>query len=308
MTERSLAMRGVGFLAALVLLPFLAASAHADAGMAVPWQLGLQDPASPVAEDIDWFHNVLLWVIGIISAFVLALLVIVMVRFNERANPEPTKTSHNSMLEFLWTVIPIIILVAIAVPSYRLVKLQYSFPKPDLTIKAIGHQWNWSYVYPDQGIKEYLSSPLDAKQRAALKAKGLKAPRLLATDNDVVVPLNKVVHVLVTSTDVIHAWTIPSFGSKIDAVPGRVTATWFKATKPGVFYGQCSELCGKDHSNMPITVRVVSQEVFDSWVAAMTSKDIKSKRKRLQKAREIIQKAELAQKSRRLAAGAIERR
>lgn len=308
MTERSLALRSAGILAVLVFMPCLALSAHADTGIAVPWQLGLQEPATPVAEAIHWFHDILLWICIVISVFVAGLLIYVIFRFNERANPEPTKTSHNSTLEFLWTVIPIIILVIMAVPSYRLLKLQYSFPKPDVTIKAVGHQWNWSYAYPDQGISEFLASPLDDKQRAARQAKGIKAPRLLATDNDVIVPLNKVVHVLVTSTDVIHSWTIPAFGSKIDAVPGRITATWFKATKPGVYYGQCSELCGRDHSNMPITVRVVSQKLFDSWVAVMNSKEIKSKRKRLKKARELIQKAALAQRATQVAAGAVERR
>ncbi len=308
MTERSLALRSAGILAVLVFMPCLALSAHADTGIAVPWQLGLQAPATPVAEAIHWFHDILLWICIVISVFVAGLLIYVIFRFNERANPEPTKTSHNSTLEFLWTVIPIIILVIMAVPSYRLLKLQYSFPKPDVTIKAVGHQWNWSYAYPDQGISEFLASPLDDKQRAARQAKGIKAPRLLATDNDVIVPLNKVVHVLVTSTDVIHSWTIPAFGSKIDAVPGRITATWFKATKPGVYYGQCSELCGRDHSNMPITVRVVSQKLFDSWVAVMNSKEIKSKRKRLKKARELIQKAALAQRATQVAAGAVERR
>jgi cytochrome c oxidase subunit 2 len=185
-------------------------------------------------------------------------------------------------------VVPIAILVMIAIPSFKLLNLQYSYPKPDLTIKATGYQWYWSHEYPDQGIAAFDSIMLQDDERQALIKKGIQAPRNLAVDNEVVVPVNKVVHVLVTANDVIHNWTIPSFGSKVDAVPGRVTATWFKAEKEGIFYGQCSELCGKDHAFMPIAIRVVNDQVFGNWAAAMKAKDKK-------KAKEIIEKATLEQ-------------
>ena len=172
-----------------------------------------------------------------------------------------------------WTVIPVLILVVIAIPSFKLLYYQYSYPKADLTIKATGNQWNWTHAYPDQGNFSFTSVMLNDEERQARIDKGIPAPRLLAVDNEVFVPVNKVVHVLVTASDVIHNWTIPSFGSKVDAVPGRVTATWFKAKQEGVFYGQCSELCGKDHAFMPIAVRVVKEEVFNDWVEAVKARD-----------------------------------
>lgn len=226
------------------------------------WQLGLQVAASPIAEQMHDFHNFLLIVITAITVFVLCLLVWVMVRYNRRANPEPSKTHHNTLLEVTWTVVPILILIAIAIPSFRLLYAQYSFPKPDLTIKAIGSQWYWSYEYPDQGFNfdSLMLEKSDLKEGQ---------PYLLAVDNEVFVPVGKVVQVLVTANDVIHSWTVPAFGSKIDAVPGRVTRTWFKVTEPGIYYGQCSELCGDRHAFMPIAVRAVSQEEFDAWVEKM---------------------------------------
>jgi cytochrome c oxidase subunit 2 len=189
-----------------------------------------------------------------------------MVKFNSRANPHPSPTHHNTVIEVLWTVVPIIILVIVAIPSFRLLYSQYDFPKPDLTIKAIGNQWYWSYEYPDQDGVAFDSFMLSNADIEKQKASGVLLPRLLAVDNEVVVPVNAVVHVLVTARDVIHNWTVQPFGSKVDAVPGRVTATWFKAREPGVYYGQCSELCGKDHAFMPIAVRVVDKAVFDQWV------------------------------------------
>jgi cytochrome c oxidase subunit 2 len=234
-------------------------------------------------DDITWFHNFVLWIIVVITAFVLALLVIVMVKFNARANPTPSRTTHNTTLEVLWTVIPVLILVAIAIPSFKLLYFQYTFPPPDLTIKATGHAWNWTHEYPDQGIS-IDSLMLQNDERQDVIKSGIPAwqvPRNLAVDNDILVPVNKVVHVLVTSSDVIHNWTIPSFGSKVDAVPGRVTATWFKAMKEGIYFGQCSELCGKDHAFMPITVRVVKEQAFNDWAAALKARDKK-------KAKEII--------------------
>ena len=239
-----------------------AGTAFAGVGQPSPWQLGLQDAATPVMVDIAWFHNFLLWIITGIALFVLVLLAIVVLRFNARSNPTPSRTTHNSLLEVAWTMLPVIILVAIAVPSFRLLFVELDVPKPDLTVKATGKQWYWSYSYPDNGDFEFDS--------LLVADKDLKPgqPRLLTVDNDMVVPVNKVVHVLVTGADVIHSFAVPSFGIKIDAVPGRLNDTWFKATSEGVFHGQCSELCGKDHAFMPITVRVVNDAEFAAWVAA----------------------------------------
>jgi cytochrome c oxidase subunit II len=255
----------------------LATSALAQTtGQPVHWQMGLQPPVTEVAEAINWFHNILVnpIIIGI-AVFVLILMLYVMYAFSEKRNPTPSSTTHNQLLEVAWTVIPVLILVVIAVPSFKLLYFQYSFPKPDLTIKATGNQWNWTHSYPDQGGFSFTSVMLNDKEREGLIAKGIPSPRLLAVDNEVFVPVNKVVHVLVTASDVIHNWTIPAFGSKVDAVPGRVTATWFNAKKEGVYYGQCSELCGKDHAFMPIAVRVVSDAVFNEWVEAVKSRDRK---------------------------------
>jgi cytochrome c oxidase subunit II len=235
--------------------------ANADVGQPAPWQLGLQEAASPVMADIAWFHDLLLWIISAIVLFVLVLLAIVVLRFNARSNPTPSRTTHNPVLEVMWTLVPVIILVVIAVPSFRLLFLELDYPKPDLTVKATGKQWYWSYNYPDNGNFEFDSLIVEEKD---LKP---GQPRLLTVDNEMVVPANKVVHVLVTGADVIHSFAVPSFGIKIDAVPGRLNDTWFKATSEGTFHGQCSELCGKDHAFMPITVRVVSDTEFNAWVA-----------------------------------------
>jgi cytochrome c oxidase subunit II len=238
-----------------------AATALAATGQPSSWALGLQEAASPVMADITWFHNVLLVIITAITAFVLILLLVVMIRFNARANPNPSRTTHNALIEVAWTILPVIILVAIAVPSFRLLFLQLDPPKADLTVKATGKQWYWSYNYPDNGNFEFDSLLVEDKD---LKP---GQPRLLTVDNEMVVPVNKVVHVLVTGADVIHSFAVPSFGIKIDAVPGRLNDTWFKATSEGRFHGQCSELCGKDHAFMPITVRVVNDAEFADWVA-----------------------------------------
>jgi cytochrome c oxidase subunit II len=237
-------------------------AAFAGLGQPTPWELGLQDAGSPVMADIVGFHNFLLFVTTAITVFVLVLLLIIMLRFNARANPTPSRTTHNTPLEIIWTIVPVIILVMIAVPSFRLLFLQLDEPKPDLTVKATGKQWYWSYSYPDNGNFEYDS--------LIVADKDLKPgqPRLLTADSELVVPVNKVVHVLVTGADVIHSFSVPSFGIKIDAVPGRINDTWFKATQEGMFYGQCSELCGKDHAFMPISVRVVNDVDFAKWVEA----------------------------------------
>jgi len=237
-----------------------AGAALAGLGQPTPWQLGLQDAGSPVMADIIGFHDFLLWVISAISLFVLVLLGIIIVRFNARANPSPSRTTHNTLLEVIWTIVPVIILVMIAVPSFRLLFLQLDEPTPDLTVKATGKQWFWSYNYPDNGNFEFDSLLVEEKD---LKP---GQPRLLTVDNEMVVPVNKIVHVLVTGADVIHSFAVPSFGIKIDAVPGRLNDTWFKATSEGVYHGQCSELCGKDHAFMPITVRVVKDAEFAAWV------------------------------------------
>ena len=233
--------------------------AWAGLGQPTPWQMDLQDSASPVMADVASFHTFLLWVIAVISAFVLVLLLICIVRFNARANPTPSRTTHNTPIEIIWTIVPVIILAVIAVPSFRLLFVQLEVPKPDLTVKVTGKQWFWSYSYPDSKF-EFDSLLVQEKD---LKPGQL---RLLAVDNEMVVPVNKVVHVLVTGADVIHSFAVPSFGIRIDAVPGRINETWFKATIEGVFYGQCSELCGKDHAFMPIAVRVVNDNDFNKWL------------------------------------------
>ena len=257
------------FVAAGVAVAVLASAGAALAGLGQPsdWQIGLQDSATPVMDEVVWFHDFLLWIISIITAFVLALLVAVIVKFNSRANPVPSRTTHNTLLEVAWTLIPVLILVAIAVPSFRILFYQLHTPQADLTIKATGKQWFWSYSYPDSKF-EFDSLMMSEKERQAALAKDPKAqvPRLLAVDNEVVVPVNKVVRVLVTGADVIHAFAVPSFGVKIDAIPGRLNETWFQAKREGIYYGQCSELCGKDHAFMPIAVRVVSEQAFAAWL------------------------------------------
>jgi cytochrome c oxidase subunit 2 len=238
-----------------------ASAAFAGLGQPSPWQIGMQEPASPVMQDITNFHNFLLWITTAIAGFVLVLLLIVIFRFNARANPTPSRTTHNTPLEVMWTIVPVVILATIAVPSFRLLFIQLDVPKPDLTVKVTGKQWFWTYAYPDNGNFQFDSLMVPDKD---LKPGQL---RLLAVDNEMVVPVNKVVHVLVTGADVIHSFNVPSFGIRIDAIPGRINDTWFKATKEGVFYGQCSELCGKDHAFMPIAVHVVSEADFNAWLA-----------------------------------------
>jgi cytochrome c oxidase subunit II len=242
----------------------------AKAGMAEPWQIGLQDAATPVAEFIHTFHNWLLVIITVITLFVLALLVIVMVRFNEKANPVPSKTTHHVGLEIAWTLIPVLILVGIAIPSLKLLYLERDIPVADMTIKTIGNPgWNWTYEYPDLGLNDDKTAKVSftAYLMPEDQAKAAGRPYLLETDVPMVVPVNKTVKMIVTSDPegIIHAWTIPSFGMKIDAIPGRLNEDWFKATRTGVFYGQCSELCGKNHAYMPIEVWVVDDAKFKAW-------------------------------------------
>jgi cytochrome c oxidase subunit 2 len=238
----------------------LAGAALAGTGQPSPWQINLQGAASPVMESMHSFHFFLLVIIVAVVLLVLALLVVVMVKFNEKANPVPSRTTHHTMIEVVWTVVPVLILVAIAIPSFRLLFHQLDLPQADLTVKVTGHQWYWSYEYPDNGAFSFDSLMVP---EAELKP---GQPRLLAVDNDVVVPVNKIVRIQVTAADVIHSFALPSFGVKIDALPGRLNESWFQATKEGIYYGQCSELCGKDHAFMPIAIRVVSEQEFAAWV------------------------------------------
>ena len=234
--------------------------AYAGLGQPSPWEIGLQQAAAPTMDDIVWFHNFVLYIIAAITFFVLALLVVVMLKFNARANPTPSRTTHNTLLEVAWTVIPVIILVVIAVPSFRILFFQLNTPPSDVTIKATGKQWYWSYSYPDSKFE------FDSVLACDPERTKCEPPRLLSVDNEMVVPVNKVIRVHVIGADVIHAFAVPSFGIKIDAIPGRLNETWFKPTREGVYYGQCSELCGKDHAFMPIAVLVVSEQAFAAWI------------------------------------------
>ena len=225
------------------------------------WQLGFQNPASDGMRDIVNFHNnLLLPIIIAISVFVLFLMLYACVRFRASANPNPSKRTHNVTVEILWTLLPCLILIVMAVPSFKILYKQDTIPKADLTIKAVGYQWYWGYEYPDENIifDSYMIEEKDLKS---------DQPRLLTVDNEVVVPVNKVGKVLITANDVLHAWALPAFGVKRDAVPGRINETWFKAEKEGTYYGQCSELCGIKHAFMPITVKVVSEEDYQEWLS-----------------------------------------
>jgi len=231
-----------------------------------PWETGFQPAASSVMERIESFHTELLYIITAIAIFVLALLIYVIVRYNERVNPRPSRTTHNTLVEVLWTVVPIMILIVIVIPSFKLLYFEGRIQKPDMIIKAIGHQWYWSYEYPDNG-----NFTFDALMTAD---KDLKPgqPRLLETDNHVVIPVNTKVRILITAADVIHSFAVPAFGLKLDGEPGRINETWTEVTQEGTYYGQCSELCGTNHAFMPITVDVVSKEKYKEWVAEAQKK------------------------------------
>jgi cytochrome c oxidase subunit II len=275
-------------------------------GQPYPGQIGLSQPATEVMQRVVEFYDLVNYIIIAITIFVAALMVYTMVRFREGANPKPSKTTHHVGLEVAWTVIPIFILVVIAIPSFKLLNLQYNYPKPDLTIKATGNAWYWEHEYLDQkgvsvttnmvndedvvkaeiGDKEFNARFGKMEDGTIAKVKAIQdaatplwakrnETRQLTVDNEIAVPVGKVVHLLVTSNDVIHSWTIPAFGSKIQAVPGRVHATWFRPTVVGMYYGQCSVICGKNHSGMPIAVRVVSEQAYKDWVAALQAKDPK---------------------------------
>ena len=238
--------------------------------VAVPtdYQMGFQAAASPVMEQIEDFHRLLLWIIIAVCLFVLALLVWIVIKYRAGANPVPSKVHHNTLLEVAWTLIPVIILVFIAVPSFRLLYFEAALPKPDVTIKAIGKQWFWTYEYPGAQAG-FTYDSLGLSDADAAKA---GKPRLLGVDNPIYVPVNKVIQIDTAGADVIHSWAMPQMGVKMDAVPGRINQTWFKATQTGVFYGQCSELCGARHAYMPIEMHVVSQADYDAWLATSKKK------------------------------------
>ena len=244
---------------AAFLLTIMSGVAFAD-GIPTEWQVGFQEAASPSMERIVDFHNLLLWLITAISLFVLALLVIVVVRFNEKANPTPSKTTHNTMIEVIWTAVPVIILVWLFIPSYNLMVTNDRVEDADMTVKVIGHQWYWSYEYPDHG-----NFTFDANMTFAEDLED-KSLRMMETDNHVVLPVGKKVRLLFTADDVLHSWGIPALGIKLDAVPGRLNETWVEITKPGMYYGFCSELCGVNHSYMPVAIEAVSEEEFNAWV------------------------------------------
>ncbi len=296
-------LKGMGAVsaAAMALMPALAAAQQATeeagytAGHPLPGQFHLQRSVTPIMDSITAFHDgILMWTITLIVLFVLALLIVVIVRFNAKANPNPARFTHNTLVEVVWTVLPIVVLIVIAIPSFGVLSDQlttpdgerkylganiFSFgevevPAPELTIKAIGQQWYWDYEYVDQGLA-LTSVMLQEDGAAGRLATKPNQPRLLAVDNELVVPVDTTVRVEVTAdpTGVIHAFAVPSFGIKIDAVPGRLNETWFNARETGVYYGQCSELCGKDHAFMPIAIRVVTKDEFAAFIAAFKDGD-----------------------------------
>ena len=250
-------------LVALFSLGIVAPSlAQEAAHNATPWSFLTQAAASPSAERIHEFHDMLVYIIISITLFVLALLIIVIVRFNKRSNPVPSKTTHNVLLEVLWTALPVVILIIIAIPSFKLLYYVDRTETPEMTLKVTGYQWYWGYEYPDHGGVNFMSYLVPEDEINAEEGQ----LRLLSTDRAVVLPINKNIQIDVTAADVLHSWAVPALGVKTDSVPGRLNSTWFNITKPGTYYGQCSELCGKDHAYMPIEIRAVSQEEFEQWI------------------------------------------
>ena len=234
-------------------------SGEAIAAQPEPWQLNFQPAASPVMEQVESLHDLLLWIITLVSIFVLALLLYACVRFRASRNASPSRRTHHTLLEIAWTALPVLILVVIAIPSFKLLYFMDRVQEPEMTIKAIGHQWYWSYEYPDDGnfaFDAYMVADQDLQEGQL---------RLLTTDNAVVLPVETDIRVLITATDVLHSWAVPAFGVKTDAVPGRVNETWVRIEEPGMYYGQCSELCGDFHGFMPIMVRAVGKEEFEAW-------------------------------------------
>ncbi len=244
---------------AAFLLTIMSGVAFAD-GIPTEWQLGFQEPSSTSMERINEFHNLLLVLITVISLFVLGLMIYVAYRYNEKKNPIPSKTTHHTMIEIVWTVVPVIILVWLFIPSYNMMVENDRVVDADMTLKVIGHQWYWSYEYPDHG-----NFTFDANMTFAEDLED-KSLRMMETDYHVVLPVGKKVRLLFTAGDVLHSWGIPALGIKLDAVPGRLNETWVEITKPGMYYGFCSELCGVNHSYMPVAIKAVSEEEFNAWV------------------------------------------
>jgi cytochrome c oxidase subunit 2 len=242
------------------ILFFVSQSCLAGQGQPSMWQKGFQEPVTPVMHQISEIHNMVMMVISCIGILILGLVLYAVWRFRESKNPKPAKFSHNTTLEIIWTVIPILILIVISIPTFKLIYYMDRVPNADMTVKVVGHQWYWSYEYPDHGDFGFDSYIIPDEQLQPGQ------PRLLTVDNPIVVPVNKNIRIIATSADVIHSWSVPSFGVKKDTVPGRINETWFQAEKEGMFYGQCSELCGPQHGFMPIAVKVVSEEVFEKWV------------------------------------------
>ena len=250
-------------LISFVILSFMGLSGERGVGMPVKGGFYLQESATPVMDDLTMVYNLVSYIIAGIVAFVLALMAFIMIRFREKANPVPSKTSHNTLIEVVWTIVPVLILLVIAVPSMQLLYLQDRLPETEVTVKAVGNTWNWEYSYPDhEDVDSFVSNPLDETQ-----SKEADKPYLLATDAALVVPVNTKVKVLVTSVNNMHSWTVPSFGIKMDAVPGIINETWFEVYEEGTYYGQCSEICGIKHYYMPIEVEVVSKEAYARWIA-----------------------------------------
>jgi cytochrome c oxidase subunit 2 len=243
--------------------------AMSGGAMALPenWGTSFQPAASPVMQRIEDFHHFVLIIVTLVCVFVAGLLLWIIIRYNARANPVPSKVAHNTLLEVAWTLIPVIILVVIAIPSFKLLYYEMEIPQADVTLRAIGKQWFWTYQYPGAGTFQFDSLGLSDD-----KAKAAGEPRLLGVDNPVVVPVNKMIVVETVGSDVIHSWAVPQFGVKMDAVPGRINHTWFKATQIGTFYGECSELCGARHAYMPIEVKVVSEADYETWLATAKKK------------------------------------
>jgi cytochrome c oxidase subunit 2 len=256
----------------------VASPACAEAiGQPHPWQLGLQPQVTEIGERINSLHDALLVIITLITVFVLALILYALFRFDERRNPVPSRTTHNTFLEIIWTIVPVMILVGIAIPSFSLLRFKLVPPPADIVMKATGSQWLWTYDYPkDQGGGfSMVSKMLDEKERGELIAKGTSpedAPRLLAVDNEVVLPVGKVIKVEVTSTDVIHGFNMPAFGVKVNAIPGRNNEVWFKVDKEGLYYGQCTQICGDQHSEMPLAFHIVSPERYAEWLKEAKAK------------------------------------
>jgi cytochrome c oxidase subunit 2 len=259
LTKKPTARVALVLLLAFVMTGALAAAAWAEVPR--PWELGMQPPATPVKDRLNAFHNELLVIIFLIAAFVMALQLYVIVRFNHRRNPVPSHTSHNPVIEVLWTVVPVLILVIIAIPSFKLMYYMDRVPNPDMTIKVTGHQWYWSYEYPDQKNLAFDSNII---QQADLKPGQI---RLLDVDNPLVVPIHTNIRVLVTSTDVIHSWFISSFGVQEYAIIGRLNESWFNVNHEGTYYGECNQICGINHAFMPIKVVALSKEGFQKWLA-----------------------------------------